>query len=328
MSDPRPYPAVRAGRWLRRQYDGLMKADHWRIGIVPRPIHTFLEEPHIRDVDWFPVPPGRDRYVADPFGCGDAGSGTILVEDYDHRGRHGRLAAYRLSGLDVTGPVAVREFAEHASYPYLFPVGDEWWCVPEIAKAGQVRVFRFDPVELRLTDLGVLLGGVRLVDPTVFEWNRRWWLLGTDLDRGPNSYLRAWWTEELPGPWSAHELDPLKVDAASARGAGTPFVHDGVLYRPAQDCSGSYGAGVTIQRVLRLDPTGFEEIEAARVDPDSAGSCPDGLHTLSAFGTSTLVDGTRHAFSAPAFRHELAQRCRAGAERLKTSRRPSPGNRA
>ena len=51
-----------------------------------------------------------------------------------------------------------------------------------------------------------------------------------------------------------------------------------------------------INRVLRLTPTEFEETPAAFVDPDPHGPYPHGLHTLSAFGTRTLVDGKREAF--------------------------------
>ncbi len=36
-------------------------------------------------------------------------------------------------------------------------------------------------------------------------------------------------------PWVAHARNPVKTDARSARPGGTPFVVDGVLYRPGQD---------------------------------------------------------------------------------------------
>lgn len=317
MPDTRAPSAPGPGRWLRRQYDGLMKADHWRVGLVRRPINTFLDEPHIRDAEWFPRPPGRDRYTADPFGCGDPDDGVVLVEDYDHSDRHGRISAYRLGDGVPRGPFPVLELPEHSSYPYLIPVAGEWWCVPENAKSRSVRAFRFDPGSLRMTDVGVLLDHVRLLDPTIFEWHGLWWLFGTDLDQGANSHLRAWWAERPLGPWTPHARDPLKVDPASARGAGTPFAHDGALFRPAQDCSSSYGAAVTIQRVRALGPEEFEEDRAVSITPDPDGACPDGVHTLSAFGASTLVDGTRRSFSAPAFRHEFTGRSRVAAGRVR-----------
>lgn len=316
MAEPEAPVTRRASRWLGRQYQGLMKADHWRVGIVYRPIHTFLTEPHVRDVEWLPRPPGRDRYVADPFGCGDPADGVVLVEDYDHADRHGRISAYRLTGGEPSGPFPVMEMPDHLSYPYLLPVAGEWWCIPENAKSRTTRAFRFDPGTLETVEVGVLVDGVRLLDPTIFEWTGLWWLFGTDLDSGANSCLRAWWAEQPLGPWTQHSIDPLKVDPASARSAGTPFVHDGALFRPAQDCSAAYGAAVTVQEVRSLGPDEFEERRAATITADPGGACPDGVHTLSTFGDATLVDGTRRSFSTPVFRHELTARGRVAVQRL------------
>jgi hypothetical protein len=81
----------------------------------------------------------------------------------------------------------------------------------------------------------------------------------------------------------------------SARPGGTPFHHDGALYRPAQDCSVTYGGRIVINRVLRLSPTAFEEEPVSTVEPDPDGPFPDGLHTLSSLGNVTLVDGKRRA---------------------------------
>ena len=85
----------------------------------------------------------------------------------------------------------------------------------------------------------------------------------------------------------------------SARPGGTPFRVGGVLYRPAQDCSSTYGARIIINRVLELGPEVFREEVAATVDPDPCGAYPQGLHTLSAMGDQTLIDGKRSIF-APA----------------------------
>ena len=43
-----------------------------------------------------------------------------------------------------------------------------------------------------------------------------------------------------------------------------------------------------------MTPDEFEEEVVARLQPDPAGPCPDGMHTLSAVGDLTLVDGKRH----------------------------------
>jgi hypothetical protein len=85
----------------------------------------------------------------------------------------------------------------------------------------------------------------------------------------------------------------VKLDIRSSRPAGTPFEHDGRLFRPAQDCAGSYGAAIVINEVTSLTPDRFSERPVARLTPEPRGPLPDGLHTLSAAGPRTLVDGKR-----------------------------------
>jgi len=87
----------------------------------------------------------------------------------------------------------------------------------------------------------------------------------------------------------------VKVDPRSAGCAGTPFVAGGSLYRPAQDCSRSYGGAVTLNRVIRLTPHEFHEETVAVVAPNAR--YPAGVHTLSSLGSITLVDGKRRAFT-------------------------------
>ena len=89
-------------------------------------------------------------------------------------------------------------------------------------------------------------------------------------------------------------MSPVKADLRGSRPAGPLFVADGQLIRPAQDCTTTYGAAVILQRVLRLTPTEFVEEPVARLAPDPRGPLPDGLHTLTAAGPVTLVDGKRH----------------------------------
>ena len=107
------------------------------------------------------------------------------------------------------------------------------------------------------------------------------------------------------GPWRAHPGNPVKVDIRSARPGGTPFVQDGVLYRPAQDCSRTYGGRIIINRVLTLTPLAFREEAFVPVDPEHAGPYPSGLHTLCEVGNTTLIDGRRFVFVPAEFRRVL-----------------------
>jgi hypothetical protein len=119
----------------------------------------------------------------------------------------------------------------------------------------------------------------------------------TRYDQGPFDRLYIWHAPDLLGPWEPHAANPVKVDLGSARPAGTPFAYRGDLYRPAQDCSRTYGGRVVINRILRLTPTDFQEELIAYVEPITDSPYVAGLHTLSSFGDLTLIDGKRFTFS-------------------------------
>jgi hypothetical protein len=196
----------------------------------------------------------------------------------------------------------------HASYPYLFQWDGQFWCVPETFQAQEVRLYRATefPVEWELES--VLIRGVAALDPTVLHHAGRWWLFCTDHKTGPNSKLRIWHADHLTGPWLPHPLNPVKTDIRSSRPAGTPFVVDDILYRPAQDGSQTYGGRVTINRVNVLSETEFSEEVVATIGPLRQGPYRDGLHTISAIGDRTVVDARRDTFIGAAFRRELASR--------------------
>ena len=108
-----------------------------------------------------------------------------------------------------------------------------------------------------------------------------------------NTELHLFYSETYDGPWTAHPLNPVKSNIRSARPAGTPFVHEGKLYRPSQDCASHYGSAITVNEVLVMTETEFREAEAFRVEPLADSAYPYGLHTLSQVGDATLIDGAR-----------------------------------
>lgn len=284
---------------LRRLHEVAFRRDRWNIGIVDSPIHAFLRpgfQPRIR---WFP-PPRSGVYIADPFGIEAHGKRYLFYESFDYREYCGRLFAASLdASASTAGAVEVFVSAAHGSYPYVFKHEGQVYCVPETASLRKVVLYRAEELPAKWSEAGVLLDGVAALDSTLFRHEGRWWLFHTDLDRGePGEWadLFAWHSDTLAGPWRRHERSPIKSDIASARPAGTPFVHEGCLYRPAQDCSKTYGGRVVINRVTRLTPGDFEETPAAYVEPDRQGPYPDGLHTLSALGDLTLVDGKHTGF--------------------------------
>lgn len=286
----------------------LLQSDHWNIGIVERPIREFLDPAMPRPpVRWLQRPRAGE-FVADPFGLWREGRLTVLCEHLDYRDGVGRIAALEplepaepLNRVPVQiGPVP----PVHLSYPFIFEHDGRLLCIPETSAAREVAVYALERFPDRWRKLATLIEDRAVVDATVFRHGGYWWLAAAA--DGPQASVGAdlhlWFAEDPLGPWRAHPGNPVKIDVRSSRPAGAPFVVDGVLYRPSQDSSLTYGARVVINRIDVLTPTRFAEEPVAFVEPDPAGPYPDGLHTLSAVGDITVIDGKRLAFSPPEFR--------------------------
>jgi hypothetical protein len=84
----------------------------------------------------------------------------------------------------------------------------------------------------------------------------------------------------------------VKTDAGSARPAGPIFQAGDRIIRPAQDCSRTYGGGIVLNEIVRLDEDAFEERQVRRLNP-SPGAYPSGFHTICPAGDITLIDGKR-----------------------------------
>ena len=287
-------PARRLWHWWREA----ARYDTWNVGIaaLDGPLTDLRQLESLGAVRWLPARPSL-YYLADPFPYRQDGRDWLLVEEYGHpKGMRGRIS--RVDAVDASSRALVPAITcdSHLSYPYTFEDGSHVLCAPEIHQEDGCIVYRLgDDGSWR--PLHHVLRGRQVVDPTFFQHDGRWWLLCTDYrDKIGNLILHGYHADTLAGPWTAHALNPLKSDLASARPAGRPFTLGGCLYRPAQDCSQTYGGAVTVMKVEALTPTAFRETPALRLEPDPSSPYPDGRHHLVIDGTRVYLDGKKQRF--------------------------------
>jgi len=276
-------------RFHRRE---LQEHEQWNIGLLHQPISELLKEKPNLNVRWLPDP-APDAFRADPFGYRTAdGQLNVLYEKYQYAQGIGDISRVRPKRDNVLKRSRVMlTTGSHLSYPYVVQHEGAVYVVPESAASGRVDLFRVNEANDALEHVRTLLEEP-VYDPTVFQWQGRWWLFGT-LAPLTNVALHAWHAPSLESPWEPHALNPLKLDVRSARPGGTPFVHEGRLYRPAQDSASTYGHRIAINEVLELSPDRFAEQVARVVGPLTGTAFNAGLHTVSAVGDVTLVDGKR-----------------------------------
>ena len=278
--------------WIRswRLFRAYTREPQWNIGIVDAPIHRFLEPGFQPEVNWAPLS-GPDHFKADPFGVKISDGVQIYYEHYPYNTRKGYLGSLTWNNGDFSQEKKALETDKHLSYPYLLQENGKRYVIPESSREREVALFEIDDNDWK--KVSVLIPDYAGGDPTVFHYQGSWWMFVTDANDGANFKLNLWHAESLTGLWKPHPQNPVKVDIRSARPAGTPFEHEGVLYRPAQDSSEVYGGRIRIQKVLEITTETYREEEAAIVEPLKSGKFRNGIHTLAQVGNYTLVDGMR-----------------------------------
>lgn len=261
---------------VRKSFKELFTYDMWAVGLCH---HTLEDLSELRELRWqWRLEPGPRTYEADPFAYRDEGGWHLLME----RHTHGRNAVI----VDEGGRVKLRGC--HHSYPYVFEFAGQLYCLPESVQDRALRLYRIQNHQLIYHS--TLMEAVA-ADPVLFEHHGRWWLLYTGTSQHGAYRLEAHFADSPFGPFQPHARNPIKQDIRGARNGGKPFRLNDKLYRPAQDCSQTYGQALVVQHIGELTPTSFRETAVTRLEPRAP--YPDGLHHLVVEDGLVLIDGKR-----------------------------------
>ena len=291
----------------------LFRHEQWNVGVVDLPIHQFLTTERIPKTRWLPQL-NRNEFVADPFAILRDDSITLILEHYDQVAAKGTLAC--ITWENGKKPASLRRILDrpyHLSYPYLIEHDTQIYCIPESVGSKQVSLYRASSFPESWEYVGTLIDNFEARDPTVFYGNGRWWLFCAHIISDSVHKLYAFYASELTGPWIPHACNPLKTDVRSTRPAGTPFRWEGHWYRPAQDCSKTYGGSIVINQIERLSPTEFKERVVREIGPDKTGPFDAGCHTISSARNHSIIDGKRWRFIPICFWRQLSSLLRIGA---------------
>lgn len=277
---------------------GLGRTDIWQTGIIDRPLPDVLRAGQLAGlpVTWLPDP-GPFRFIADPFGIWHENRLYLFAEAYDYRVRVGRIDVFildRALRLLAHAPVLVEPW--HLSYPVILREQDGTFVMmPESGGSGRQRLYRATDFPYRWQEVEGCTFPGPMIDASPLFHDGRWWLFYTpwhELERPRVDTLHVAWADRLAGPWHPHPGNPVRRDIHSARPGGTPVaMEDGTIILPTQDCAQTYGGAITPLAITTLNTREF----AAHPLPMLHAPAPwrpatDGLHTLSAAGSVTLVD--------------------------------------
>jgi hypothetical protein len=288
---------------FRFHFGELFGPEDWNVGFSETSINLFTGNFEDSIFHWLPQPP-RGRYYADPFGFMIGDVLHLVFEDYDYKSRKGKISKVIFSEGKFGDVTSVIQEDFHLSYPYIFEHKNEIYCVPESADAGQVRLYRFNREENKFRFVKVLLEDFTGVDPTIFRYGEKWWLFATHKNQS-NSELHIFYADQFDGLYSPHANNPVKTDIRSARPAGTPFMKNGNLIRPAQESSKTYGGRIALNKIIELTEKSFNEETIQYIGPIKNVRYREGFHTISAAGDFTVFDGKRFKFNWNNFWYKL-----------------------
>ncbi|XP_051208218.1 glucosamine inositolphosphorylceramide transferase 1 [Lolium perenne] len=206
------------------------------------------------------------NFVADPFLYLQGDTLFLFFETKTTATMQGDIGVARSSDQGATWEflgIALDE-AWHLSYPYVFKYENEIYMMPEGNKKKELRLYRATKFPLEWTLEKVLINKP-LVDAALVQYEGSWWLFASDFTRHgteKNAELEIWYSSSPLGPWTEHKQNPIyKADkSVGARNGGRLFIFEGVLYRPGQDCSGTYGRKVKLFKVEKLTKEEYKEV--------------------------------------------------------------------
>ncbi|AFJ46765.1 hypothetical protein [Shimwellia blattae] len=275
----------------------------WRIGIVQAPVQQIAAAGGIENfaIKW--IEPDRPLcFLADPFGYWHEGRLYLFAEAYDYRTRHGDIVVFVLDEhFNVTEQRTVLSEPWHLSYPCVFQADGEIWMLPEGYKSGTLSLYRAVEFPWRWEKAPEFSFPCAAIDPSPFFTAGCWWMFYTPPapKAARTSALMLARADTLFGPWENVSPRPVVQDKSGARMGGTPFICQGKLILPTQDCSKTYGGAL---QLLELSPDQLDNpvfTRGARLQaPASHAPFCDGLHTLSAAGEVTLIDTRRTLYGS------------------------------
>lgn len=291
---------------LKKLTKKLFLVERWNIGIANCNISQFLNIPN-QEIKWLKP---FCKFKADPFGFIDKnGKKQIFFEHYSLVKRKGEIRRIEINNDGkILNESKILENKFHLSYPYIFKDGDENYALVESYKSQGLDLYKIDENNNFIKEKR-LLSDLKIIDPSLIKHGKKYYLFFNLADEGDNKLYLAHSDNLLEG-WKMHKKNPIKDNIYSARSAGTIFSYNKDLYRPAQNCSQSYGGAMCINKIGKLSPSEFAEEVEINITPNQFGKYPCGLHNISPLGEDlTLIDGKKYAFVPHKFIYAFFSLC-------------------
>ena len=289
-------------KFLKKIFHKLFYFQQWNIGIIDADISCFIYDFQPK-INWLAKPSGL-KFFADPFSFRINNCTYVLFEEYCQISKRGKIMlAELLENSNKQKFLGKKKLLldnfKHLSYPFVFYQNNDIFLLCESYKTKNLILYQIDTQNLQAAFVKEIFSHHEAIDPTLFFYNNTYWLFYTKTDQ-PNSHLYLAYSQSLQENFMLHPQNPIKVSKASTRPAGNIFIVNNKIYRPAQNCTNTYGESIVINEITHLTNQFFSEQEVAKTNTKHLNSYNLGMHTIAKTNLNdknyTLVDGYQNIF--------------------------------
>lgn len=277
------------------------KEDQWHSAIIHAPMKEIISDYGFggHNVTLLPST-DTDCNISDPFGIWRDNKLFIFVKSYNKETFRSviKVLVYNSSFTLLEDYVSLKE-EWNLFHPYVFEHKGEIYMLPGACDTGRLCLYRATDFPRKWEKLDSFDFPLTAVNATILYHAHRWWLFWAPSEsiRKKQDTLHIAVAEDLTGQWA--DMGPFLTDRGGAVPGGTPFNLDGVIFLPVQQNRRTMGGGL---RLLRFENFGNGKpllVGGRSLDfpPSLAINYPDGMRTLSAAGTVSLIDIKKETLS-------------------------------
>jgi len=261
----------------------IIKRSRWQIGFLDNPQDILKQE---YKVHWLKGAP-EDRWFADPFILDVTDESIeVLVEEVRFSNPTGRVTKLTVNRQtwELEKMTVLLELDTHLSFPAIRREGNEVFVYPENNYSGKLTEYKLIEGGGNELIFNKIVSSLPLTDAIQSSRFQKPIVLASKIDDECGNCLSIYKQDEK-GEY-IFDYD-ICFDRKIGRMAGDLFEIDGKLYRPAQDCSNSYGGALVIQEFKSTDPI---ELYDVIVHKSTHPKYIEGMHTFNMFKGVGVID--------------------------------------
>ena len=234
----------------------------------------------------------KGSFWADPFLIKEKEFFYLFIEELNPKTKVGEIACVKLdSQLEIIEKKTVLNDGTHFSFPNVFLKDNQYYMIPENSEKDNLQLYKATNFPYEWKFEKILIKKNKLLDAVWIFHNNLYWIFANkindhEFDNNDNLYL-FYSTDLLEGNWKSHPQNPIITDSRKARNAGNIFTKDGKMFRPAQNCSESYGANIVLNEILELSSKTYSEVISEHIFPPESYV---GLHTFNSVAGIEVYD--------------------------------------